>query len=141
MTIDGITAHHKLNYLMHTSTGHVITSQYKAWNDQVRMALWYEVVMKPIADQHGVTIMVWQDNCSIHHTNDVQLAAERTGCKVMFFAPDMTQILQPMDVAVNGPLKRHLREERADIAVDSFQKYIEAYGDRSGTFGSSTRPN
>lgn len=33
---------HKCWYMIHETTGHVITSQHKAWNDQVRMIMWLE---------------------------------------------------------------------------------------------------
>ena len=40
ITIKDVTALHKYWYLIHTVTGHVITSQYKALNDHVRMLMW-----------------------------------------------------------------------------------------------------
>ena len=48
LTINGVTANHKVRYLIHFETGHVITSQCKAWNDTVRMVLWFEIVMLPL---------------------------------------------------------------------------------------------
>ena len=42
LTIEKVTAEHKVYYLIHEVTGHVITSQVKAWNDTVRMVLWFD---------------------------------------------------------------------------------------------------
>ena len=33
-----------LSILINRNNGHVITSQHKAWNDQVRMRMWLELV-------------------------------------------------------------------------------------------------
>ena len=48
LTIKGVTAQHKIMYIINEDTGHVITSQYKAWNDSIRMCMWFEVVIKPV---------------------------------------------------------------------------------------------
>jgi hypothetical protein len=45
MTIKGTTADHKCWYLRHKTTHHIITSQYKAWNDTVRMMMWIELLI------------------------------------------------------------------------------------------------
>ena len=39
LTINSATGPHKGTYLKHTVTGHVITSQVKAWNDTTRMVV------------------------------------------------------------------------------------------------------
>ena len=69
LTIKNITATHKILYLIH-DTGHVITGQYKAWNDTVRMVLWFEAVIKPLKDKIG-KILIWSDNCGSHKTTSV----------------------------------------------------------------------
>ena len=45
LTIEKVTAEHKVYYLIHEVTGHVFTSQVKAWNDTVRMVLWFDLVI------------------------------------------------------------------------------------------------
>jgi len=42
---------HSVNYLIHTRTGNVITSQYKAWNDTVRMAMLIDLILKPESEK------------------------------------------------------------------------------------------
>ena len=36
---------HKVKYLKHKINEHIITSQYKAWNDTIRQMMWLELVM------------------------------------------------------------------------------------------------
>jgi len=47
LTIDGETVLHRVNYIIQAGTGHVLTSQYKAWNDTVRMAMIIDLVWVP----------------------------------------------------------------------------------------------
>ena len=51
LTIKGVNALHRCTYIRHTVTGHVITSQCKAWNDTTRMVMYFELVMRPIEVQ------------------------------------------------------------------------------------------
>lgn len=53
LTMNGVTAVHKVLYIIHEEIGDIITSQVKAWNDTVRMILWFEVLIKPIKDGIG----------------------------------------------------------------------------------------
>ena len=48
VTLSGVSALHKIFYIIHADSGNVITSQVKAWNDTVRMVLWFEVIIKPL---------------------------------------------------------------------------------------------
>ena len=61
LTIKGVTASHRCTYIRHTVTGHVITSQCKAWNDTTRMVMYFELVMRPIEVQKS-KLMIWCDN-------------------------------------------------------------------------------
>jgi hypothetical protein len=70
LTIKGVTALHRCTYIRHTVTGHVVTSQCKAWNDTVRMVMWFELVMKPIKVEK-TKLMIWCDNCGSHKTSSV----------------------------------------------------------------------
>lgn len=65
-TINGVTAHHKVRYLIHLDSCHLITSQFKAWNDTVRMILWFEIVMLPLKNKHQKQkMLLWCDNCVV----------------------------------------------------------------------------
>ena len=60
LTIKGKTDLHKIIYIIHEDTHHVITSQVKAWNDTVRMVMWYEILIKPIKERIG-KMLIWCD--------------------------------------------------------------------------------
>jgi len=47
------TALHKVTYIIHRDTGTIITSQHKAWNDKVRMAMCIDLILKPEALKRG----------------------------------------------------------------------------------------
>lgn len=64
---------HYVNYLVHVGNqennivplGHVITSQYKAWNDTIRNIMHNELIRKPLGLKYG-HIVTWEDNCTSH---------------------------------------------------------------------------
>lgn len=108
LTIKSVTAIHKCNYIIHEASGDVITSQCKAWNDTVRMVVWYELVMYPIKIRLG-KMLLWCDNCGSHRTSSVRDAINETGIDVAFLPPNMTSELQVLDLVVNGPIKAHIK--------------------------------
>ena len=52
---------------------------------------------------------------------------EEIGIQVACLPPNMTGILQVLDLVVNGPLKAHTRTLRGARIVDCFQKFKELY--------------
>ena len=122
LTIKSVTALHKVRYLIHKDSGHVITSQVKAWNDTVRMVLWFEVVMLPLKLKQG-KMLLWCDNCGSHKTTCVNDVIREVGIDVAFLPPNMTSELQVLDLVVNGPLKAHIRTKRANRLYEAFQVY------------------
>ena len=122
MTIKNVTAMHKCWYLRHTVTHHIITSQYQAWNDSVRMMMWVELVMKPIKIRDE-KVLLWFDNCGCHKTYVISNALSELDIHVACLPPNMTAILQVLDLVVNGPLKAHVRNNRANKIVESFKAY------------------
>ena len=126
LCINNVTALHKCYYIIHKHTGEVITSQYKAWNDTVRMIMWMETVVLPLKIKLG-KLMIWFDNCGCHKTNLVDNLIEEIGIQVACLPPNMTGILQVLDLVVNGPLKAHTRTLRGARIVDCFQKFKELY--------------
>ena len=118
------TAIHKCWYIIHKDTGHVITSQWKAWNDTVRMVMWLELIIQPIKIRLG-KMFLWMDNCGSHKTSAVQKVIDAIGLHMAYYPPNMTPILQVLDLVVNGPLKAHVKNLRAWRLFDEFQKYKE----------------
>ena len=123
LTVKGVTASHKIIYIKHTATGHVITSQYKAWNDSIRMCMWFELVIKPIYTRSQNKMLLWCDNCGSHKTGCVMQTINEIGLDIAFLPKNMTGELQVLDLVVNGPLKAHIRKNRAGVLYDSFQDY------------------
>ena len=117
MTIKNVTTMHKCWYLRHTITHHIITSQYKAWNDSVRMMMWVELVMKPIKIRDE-KVLLWFDNCGCHKTYVISNALSELNIRVACLPPNMTAILQVLDLVVNGPLKAHVRNNRANVTFE-----------------------
>ena len=121
---------HKCWYMIHDQTNHVITSQHKAWNDQVRMIMWLELIMLPIKTRLG-RLLIWFDNCGCHKTAIVQDYIEEIEIDVAYLPPNMTAILQVLDLVVNGPLKAHVRQLRAKRLVRGFKEFMELYREDS----------
>ena len=128
LTIKGVTNIHACYYIIHKDTGHVITSQYKAWNDTVRMIMWLETVIKPMKERLG-KLMIWFDNCGCHKTSMVDEVISELGVQIACLPPNMTGVLQVLDLVVNGPLKAHTRNLRGARIVESFQAFSKVYAE------------
>ena len=120
-----ITATHHIYYLQHAQTGHVITSQHKAWNDTIRMAMWTDVVFNsdfidktPDGDR-----LLWMDNCGCHKTDVIINLFKQLKIDMALLPPNMTDLLQVLDLVVNGPIKAHIRTLRAKRLLHAFQDY------------------
>ena len=128
LIINGVTDTHKYYNIINQYTGHVITSQYKAWNDTVRMIMWLETVVKPLKARLG-KLMIWFDNCGCHKTSLVDDVIVELGVQVACLPPNMTGVLQVLDLVVNGPLKAYTKNFRGSRIVECFQKFIITYND------------
>ena len=126
LTINSITAVHKCWYIIHKDTVAVITSQYKAWNDTIRMIMWLETVVQPLKNKLG-KLLIWFDNCGCHKTDTVDNVISSLQVRVACLPPNMTGVLQVLDLVVNGPLKAHSRKLRGSRIVASFQEYSKLY--------------
>ena len=126
LRIKGVTDIHSCSYIINKDTGHVITSQYKAWNDTVRVVMWLETVVQPLKEKNG-KLMIWFDNCGCHKTAAVDKVISELGVQIACLPPNMTGVLQVLDLVVNGPLKAHTRNLRGARIVESFQKFKAAY--------------
>lgn len=107
--------------------GTIITSQFKAWNDTVRMAMLIDLILKPEAQKRGGKLFLWMDNCGLHKSPTLQRIYEEANVTVGFLPPNMTYILQVLDLVVNGPLKAHMRELRALRILEYFREYKVLY--------------
>ena len=130
LTIKGITENHACYYIINKVTGNVITSQFKAWNDSVRMIMWLETIIKPLKEKLG-KLLIWFDNCGCHKTAVVDDVISELGVQIACLPPNMTGVLQVLDLVVNGPLKAHTRNLRGARIVECFQDFIKQYKEES----------
>ena len=135
LELGGVKKTHICKYLINSVTGHVIASQHKAWNDQVRMIMWFDLVILPIKIIFG-KMLLWVDNCGSHKTPLVRNYVIFHGIDVVYLPPNMTSELQVLDLVVNGPLKAHIRKLRAKRIVASFRNYLleREKDDKIGSF-------
>ena len=111
---DGNKIKHSVKYLKHKTNGHIITSQFKAWNDTIRQMMWLDLVMGPIqreAEKTDDKVFVVQDNCGLHKTSHVQQQYVDLKMLSAFLPENMTAILQAIDLMVNGLLKVDQRNQ------------------------------
>jgi hypothetical protein len=119
---------HSVIYLKHTSSGNIITSQHKAWNDTVRMAMYIELILKPYAEkQPNKKVFLWQDNCGLHKVKCLDETYEECNVEVGYLPVNTTYMLQVLDLVVNGPLKACIRKHRAQSIVEYFAKFKALY--------------
>lgn len=121
-----LTQIHSVYYIIHKKTGHVITSQFKAWNDTVRMCMFIELICVPLISKRG-KMLIWSDNCSVHKTVAVESCFQEHKILNAFYPPNCTGILQVLDLVVNGPIKRHMRMHAAQHIYDEFQKFRDKF--------------
>ena len=118
---------HKVRYLKHRDSGCIITSQYKAWNDTVRMAMYIDLILKPLADKQGGKFFLWMDNVSSHKVDLLDAIFKEANIEIGYFPPNMTQFLQVLDLIINGPLKAHVRRKRGENILQYFRHYKLLY--------------
>jgi hypothetical protein len=90
------------------------------------MAMLIDLILKPHSQDHG-PLFLWMDNCGAHKTGPLGPIYREANVEVGFLPPNMTYILQVLDLAVNGPLKAHIRGLRAERVFSYFQVYKQDY--------------
>jgi hypothetical protein len=96
----------------------------QAWMDTPRACMWLELCVAPLAAVKPV-VLVW-DNCGSHKTEGVkQFAASLQEGRVHLknLIENTTDLLQPMDLVVNAPIKADLRNFRIGRATLAFDAY------------------
>jgi hypothetical protein len=102
-------------YLIHKD-GRIIWAQSKAYMDSCGMCMWIDLLFGPLKLRSGASkwLLVW-DSCRSHLTESVSECFKKWGILVEQLPPNMTDVLQVIDLVVNGPIKRRVRRERASI--------------------------
>jgi hypothetical protein len=109
-------------YIVHTD-GTVITTQHKAWMDSVGMCMWADLVIGPWAKTSGRKKLLVCDSCGPHTVAAVQAVFAEWGIAIELLPVNMTDVLQVMDLVVNGPLKAHMRRFRCTELFNYFQSW------------------
>ena len=104
--------------------GRVVWCQTKAYMDCAGMCLYFDTVMGPWRKRNnrGAGLIVW-DNCGTHLMSCVKGVALWNGFDTIELPPNMTDILQPVDIIACGPLKAGQRAQRALQLLDYMQEY------------------
>lgn len=86
--------------------------------------MWCDLVMGPARVKSGRKqwLLVW-DNVKAHDVKSVIDVFSSWGIIVRFLPVNMTDILQPVDLVPNGPLKAHIRSQRCAKLYDYFQSW------------------
>lgn len=86
--------------------------------------MWCDLVMGPARVRSGRAkwLLIW-DNVQAHDVASVLDVFTEWGICVRFLPKYMTDILQPVDIVPNGPIKAHIRSHRCDALYDYFQDW------------------
>ena len=133
-----------VKYLLHTS-GAIVTTQSRAWNDSTRMIMYADLILKSLnatyVERGGVlrgnyhnnfglnNICLWLDNASMHCTELVEDFLKTIGIYAAHFPPNCTSFLQPLDIIFNKCVKSMIRRVRAEELVsdhDAFRLHLSS---------------
>ena len=115
---------HRRPYLLHTGSLVVITVQIRAWMDTVGLCMWVELQLGPYYKKwhRGRCCIIW-DQCPSHTVPAVALVMLSWGIVQEPLPKNMTDILQVMDLVVNGPVKAGIRRFRIEALFNYFQSW------------------
>ena len=117
-----VTREYKVPYLQHPNSN-IITIQHKAWMDTVRVCMWIDLQLGPHFDaKRGYAGLVW-DNWGPHGVAAVKELASAWGISLLPLPPNMTDVLQVMDLVVNAPVKAKVRRDRVTKLYNDFQAW------------------
>ncbi|RHY94027.1 hypothetical protein DYB35_013187 [Aphanomyces astaci] len=87
--------------------GHYYAVQEKAWMDARVWAIYLRKLLKYQVREPSVLLL---DNFDPHVSKEgLKIASEECGCVVAPIPPKATSVVQPLDVGIMAPFKRHLR--------------------------------
>ena len=114
----------KVNYLKHDVDEHVISSQIKAWNDTIRLAMWIDLIAQPFKKNHcGGKLLIWRGNYPSLNAETIKRLARELGIGIQNLPVNMIYLLQVLDLIVNAIIKRHIRTVRAFDIANAFKSF------------------
>jgi hypothetical protein len=114
---------HKVRYIIHTETGHVVTSQVKAWNDEIRCLMYVDLIICRYMEKMGLgSFLLWMDNFSVHTRASVVNYLRSRGIFPAFYPANFTDEIQVCDLIINKLIKQEMRAFRADEVYDYLQE-------------------
>ena len=116
------TAIHRRPYLIHSESLVIITVQIRAWMDSTGLIMWIDQLGPYFKKRRGKAIVVW-DNCGSHNVTAVVEAMAQWGLEQEHLPKNMTDVLQVMDLVVNGPVKAGIRRKRIEVIFNYFQNW------------------
>ncbi|KAF0683679.1 Aste57867_24294 [Aphanomyces stellatus] len=87
--------------------GHFYAVQESAWMDERVWTYYLESLLKPQVREPSVLLV---DNFDSHVSAKGHKTAEKVSCLVAAIPPNVTSVVQPLDIDVMAPFKRHLRD-------------------------------
>ena len=94
------------------------------WFDATCFTDWFETVFLPSVEKHSGKKVIIGDNLSSHFTDTVLQKASAKDVAFVCLPPNSTHLLQPLDVAFYGPMKRSWRKVIEDWKTSSRKKSV-----------------
>jgi hypothetical protein len=107
------------------------TVQPAGWMDERATKMWFEQVWCPYVQGHPRSLLLL-DHFSCHMQEKLHRRLARVGTEVELIPGGYTSVLQPVDVGVAAPLKRHIEAHHNTWCIETYPNY------ESGTFPTPT---
>ena len=111
---------HVRPYLIHVASLVIITVQIKAWMDSAGICMWADVQLGPYYAKLRKKVCIVWDNCGSHNVPSIADVFAEWGITFQNLPKKMTDILQVMDLIVNGPVKAAIRRNRIQVIFNYF---------------------
>jgi hypothetical protein len=109
--------------LIHVASLVIITVQIKAWMDSAGICMWADVQLGPYYVKLRKKVCIVWDNCGSHNVPSIADVFAEWGITFHNLPKKMTDILQVMDLIVNGPVKAAIRRNRIQVIFNYFQSW------------------
>lgn len=93
--------------------------------DTAGVAMWADVCLGPsyVKTQLGGKAVLIRDSCGPHNVNAIKDNFTEMNVTPCHLPKNMTDVLQPIDLVVNTPLKSAIRRPRCSAVFEEFQRW------------------